>query len=83
MPTASYSKRNHLTLLFRGAEFFPALIDALDAAENEIYLETYIFASDHTASLVKAALMRAAARSSKPLEKGSTSRPRAGACRLW
>lgn len=62
MPTASYSKRNHLTLLFRGAEFFPALIDAIDAAENEIYLETYIFASDRTADLVKAALMRAAAR---------------------
>lgn len=62
MPTVSYSKQNHLTLLHRGAEFFPALIRACDTAESEIYLETYIFALDDTANQVVAALNRAAAR---------------------
>ena len=62
MRAISFSKGNHLTLLHRGAEFFPALIQAMDAAESEIYLETYIFALDQTANLVKAALLRAASR---------------------
>lgn len=62
MSSLSYSKSNQLTLLHRGAEFFPALIHACDMAESEIYLETYIFALDDTANAVKAALIRAAAR---------------------
>lgn len=62
MPATSYSRSNHLSLLHRGAEFFPALIHAIDAAHAEIYLETYIFAIDDTASQVSAALIRAAAR---------------------
>ena len=62
MRAASYSKSNKLTLLHRGAEFFPALIQAFDTAESEIYLETYIFAQDATADLVQAALIRAAQR---------------------
>jgi cardiolipin synthase len=62
MRAVSYSKNNHLNLLHRGAEFFPALIRAFDAAESEIYLETYIFALDTTGQQVKAALFRAAAR---------------------
>jgi cardiolipin synthase len=62
MRAVSYSKNNHLTLLHRGAEFFPALIQACDAAESEIYLETYIFALDATGQQVKAALIRAAGR---------------------
>jgi cardiolipin synthase len=62
MRAISFSKGNHLTLLHRGAEFFPALIEAIDAAESEIYLETYIFAIDDTANLVKDALLRAARR---------------------
>ena len=62
MRAASYSHGNHLTLLHRGAEFFPALIAACDAAQSEIYLETYIFALDDTGKKVKAALLRAAAR---------------------
>ncbi len=59
---ASYSHGNHLSLLHRGAEFFPALIAACDAARDEIFVETYIFASDPTGERVKAALLRAAAR---------------------
>ena len=62
MSAASYSRSNHLSLLHRGAEFFPALIHAIDAAHTEIYLETYIFALDDTANQVRDALIRAALR---------------------
>lgn len=58
----SYSHSNHLALLHRGAEFFPALVLACDNAQSEIYLETYIFALDETGHQVKAALTRAAVR---------------------
>lgn len=58
----SYSHSNHLALLHRGAEFFPALVLACEHARSEIYLETYIFAPDETGHHVKAALYRAAAR---------------------
>src|ERR1039457_2512644 len=57
-----FSAHNHVTLLHCGAEFFPALIAAIDAAQVEIYLETYIFAADETADQVKTALKRAAGR---------------------
>lgn len=60
MSAASYSRSNHLSLLHRGAEFFPALIHAIDTAHAEIYLETYIFAIDDTANQVKQGLIRAA-----------------------
>ena len=62
MSAASYSRSNHLSLLHRGAEFFPALIHAIDAAHDQIYLETYIFAVDDTANQVRDALIRAASR---------------------
>ena len=53
---------NHVKLLFCGGEYFPALIAAFDAAQFEIYLETYIFALDPTGIEVRDALARAAAR---------------------
>jgi cardiolipin synthase len=62
MSATSYSRSNHLSLLHRGAEFFPALIHAIDSASVEIYLETYIFADDDTANQVREALIRAASR---------------------
>jgi len=62
MSAASYSRSNHLSLLHRGAEFFPALIHAIDAAHDQNYLETYIFALDDTANQVRDALIRAASR---------------------
>ena len=37
---------NRITLLRDGAQYFPALVRAIDAAEREIWLETYIFADD-------------------------------------
>lgn len=53
---------NAISLLENGADFFPALLKAIDAAEREIFLETYIFENDATGSLVAAALGRAAQR---------------------
>jgi cardiolipin synthase A/B len=62
MRSVSFTASNQITLLHSGAEFFPALISAIDSARFDIYLETYIFAADETAERVKAALIRAAAR---------------------
>jgi len=53
---------NRLTLLENGAEYFPALIAAMDAARHEIHLESYIFVADASGRAVAAALMRAARR---------------------
>ena len=57
-----YVSGNRLTLLCNGVEYFPALVGAIDAAREEVFLETYIFADDETGSLVADALARAAAR---------------------
>jgi len=57
-----YVPGNRLTLLCNGGQYFPALVEAIDAAAWEIFLETYIFADDGTGSLIAAALARAAAR---------------------
>lgn len=62
MRQVTYTANNHITLLHCGAEFFPALIEACDAAVREIYLETYIFAIDPTGDQIKKALQKAAAR---------------------
>ena len=53
---------NRLSLLESGTEYFPALIAAIDAARQEVHLETYIFADDSTGRRVAAALVRAAQR---------------------
>ena len=53
---------NHVRLLQSGTEFFPALISAIDAAQSEIHLETYIFNADASAEAVRDALIRAAQR---------------------
>jgi cardiolipin synthase len=53
---------NDVALLESGAEFFPSLIAAIDAAQREAWLETYIFAGDETGLRVASALARAAAR---------------------
>ncbi|WP_324780295.1 cardiolipin synthase ClsB [Thiobacillus sedimenti] len=53
---------NRVRLLQSGAEFFPALIAAIDAACDEIHLETYIFNADRSAEAVRDALVRAARR---------------------
>lgn len=62
MRPLKYSTENEIALLHCGAEFFPALIAAIDAARTEIYLETYIFALDETGVRVRDALQNAARR---------------------
>ena len=56
---------NRVTLLKNGAEFFPALIGAIDAAMTEIRLETYIFRDDVAGVNIADALKRAAQRGVK------------------
>lgn len=62
MPSVSYTAGNQIQLLHRGAEYFPELIGAIDAARTEVLLETYIFSLDDTGIQVRDALLRAAAR---------------------
>ena len=59
---ADFRRGNRLTLLNSGAEFFPALLAAIAAAQREIHLETYIFAADRSGLAVAEALMAAARR---------------------
>ena len=59
---AEYIAGNRLTLLRDGEQYFPELTKAIDAAQREIFLETYIFADDRTGSLVADSLAGAAAR---------------------
>jgi len=59
---AEFLPGNRLTLLNSGDAYFPALLAAIDAAEIEIYLESYIFANDEVGHAVASALCRAADR---------------------
>lgn len=61
----SFVDDNEVRLLESGVAFFPALIEALDAAQHEVLFETYIFAEDDTALTVRDALIRAAQRGVK------------------
>lgn len=51
-----------LTLLRNGEEYFPRLIETIDAATRSVYMETYIFAADLCGRKVSQALQRAARR---------------------
>ena len=53
---------HQVELLFTGQAFFPALIAALDGAQSEVRLETYIFHEDAAGAQVVDALERAALR---------------------
>ncbi|HWQ38711.1 MAG TPA: cardiolipin synthase ClsB [Burkholderiales bacterium] len=53
---------NRIRLLESGAEYFPELERAIDSAEREIYLETYIYEADETGYRIADALIRAARR---------------------
>jgi len=57
-----FTDGNDVRLLSAGTEYFPALESAIDAAREEIYLETYIFADDAAGQRIAAALSRAARR---------------------
>ncbi len=53
---------NRITLLENGKAYFPILLAAIQAAREELYLETYIFEDDDTGRMVAAALVAAAER---------------------
>ncbi|MEQ1599292.1 MAG: cardiolipin synthase ClsB [Methylotenera sp.] len=53
---------NQIKLLRNGAEYFPELEAAIDNAQYEVYLQTYIYAADVTGIRIGGALMRAAQR---------------------
>jgi cardiolipin synthase A/B len=57
-----FSAGNQITLLKNGEAFFPRLIAAIDAAQIEVRLETYIFEYDKAGIAVADAMMRAAQR---------------------
>lgn len=57
-----YSRGNDIRLLRNGTEYFPALLQALDSARYEIFLETYIYEMDDIGQQVTASLMHAATR---------------------
>lgn len=62
MHKVKFTSHNKLKLLECGAVFFPAVIAAIDGAQREVHLETYIFSLDATGVTVRDALQRAAAR---------------------
>lgn len=62
MHKIKFTAYNKLELLECGDAFFPALIAAIDGAQREVHLETYIFSLDATGLSVRDALQRAAAR---------------------
>ena len=59
---AEFLPGNRITLLESGSAYFPALREAIDAAAQELYLETYIFEDDNTGRMIADALSRAAQR---------------------
>ncbi len=61
-PGGGWVAGNQIHLLQNGAEFFPALIAAIDTAQTEVRLETYIFNLDPSGVQVGDALVRAAQR---------------------
>lgn len=62
MRLIQFTAKNKIDLLYCGAEFFPALLAAIDLAKVEIYLETYIFSVDEIGNKVCDALIRATTR---------------------
>lgn len=48
MHTVNYVGHNDVTLLESGQALFPAMIAAIDGAQQDVHFETYIFASDAT-----------------------------------
>jgi cardiolipin synthase len=65
MHSVSYYANNDVVLLESGIALFPAMLAAIDAAELDVYFETYIFADDAVGREVVDALLRAAARGVK------------------
>lgn len=57
-----FTSGNQIKLLRNGAEYFPALVNAIQHAQHEVYLQTYIYELDATGISVGNALKQAALR---------------------
>lgn len=57
-----YVEGNQISLLHNGEEYFPVLEAAIEAAQFEIHIETYIFELDVTGIRIAAAMKRAVQR---------------------
>ena len=57
-----YYSGNHVKLLRNGTEYFPAIEAAIQQAQHEIYLETYIYQDDVIGRRIAKALQKAAQR---------------------
>ncbi len=62
MTTEQFREGHQVELLQSGAEFFPALVRAIEGSAHEVRLETYIFNFDASGEQVCMALERAALR---------------------
>jgi cardiolipin synthase len=65
VPHAVFAQNNDVRLLAGGAQFFPALLEAIAGARSEVFLETYIFNDDQSAGAVRDALINASQRGVK------------------
>ncbi|MCC7091374.1 MAG: cardiolipin synthase ClsB, partial [Nitrosomonas sp.] len=62
MKELDFVENNQIHLLCNGDEYFPRLETAIDDAQVEVHLETYIFEYDVVGRRIAEALMRAARR---------------------
>jgi cardiolipin synthase A/B len=62
VPVPTFAGGNRVELLQGGDELFPRMEAAIDAAQKEVWLATYIFHDDPAATRIADALKRAAAR---------------------
>jgi cardiolipin synthase A/B len=62
VPVARFMGGNHIELLQGGDALFPRMCQAIDAAEREVWLATYIFHDDPSATQVMQSLAAAARR---------------------
>lgn len=57
-----FKKGNRIDLLINGETFFPKLIERINSAEHEIFIETFILENDEVGQDLKTALINAAKR---------------------
>ena len=57
-----WREHNRYTLLENGTEYFPAVVEAVDAARSEVLVETFILFDDAVGQEIQRALIRAAER---------------------
>ncbi len=62
MNNPDFIDHNKIILLNNGSQYFPALESAIEQAQYEIHLQTYIFKYDTTGASISEALIRAAKR---------------------